>query len=118
MGRFWNRVYWILLVSPITCGLEDLNLPESHLSFYLRNHPEVAQRCQQDESCPYKVQILDKDLFTVYREIFAAVLFSLLLPSLWAENLKLGEFQCLKLFLFKLNCVWANSIQGETACKV
>nr|XP_034305094.1 EGF domain-specific O-linked N-acetylglucosamine transferase isoform X2 [Crassostrea gigas] len=54
MGRFWNRVYWILLVCPITCGWEDLNLPKSHLSFYLRNHPEVAQRCQQDESCPYK----------------------------------------------------------------
>lgn len=28
-----------------------------------------------------------------------------------------GEFQCLKLFLFKHNCVWANSRRDETAYK-
>lgn len=41
------------------------------------------------------------------------VLFSLLSPSLSA-NLRLGEFQCFKLFLFKHNCVWVNSRRGET----
>ena len=116
MGRFWNRVYWILLVCPITCGWEDLNLPKSHLSFYLRNHPEVAQRCQQDESCPYKVQILDKDLFTVYREIFAPISFSPLLP-LSAGKFKTGQTPKSQILSFKHNLVWANSKRGEIVCK-
>lgn len=44
------------------------------------------------------------------------LLFSLLSPSLSA-NLRLGEFQCFKLFLFKHNCVWVNSRRGETIWK-
>lgn len=45
------------------------------------------------------------------------VIFVPLSLSLLAANLTLGKFQCLIIFLFNHNCVWANSKWGETLYK-
>nr|XP_022298960.1 EGF domain-specific O-linked N-acetylglucosamine transferase-like isoform X2 [Crassostrea virginica] len=56
--RNWNRVCcWLLVWMRLTCGWEELNLPEGHISFYLRNNPEVKQKCQEEADCPYKEQL-------------------------------------------------------------
>lgn len=38
-------------------------------------------------------------------------------PRCQRENLRFGEFQCLKLSLYKNNCMLANSRRGETVCR-
>lgn len=38
-------------------------------------------------------------------------------PRCQRAHLRLGEFQYLRLFLFKHNYVWADSRCGETICK-
>lgn len=38
-------------------------------------------------------------------------------PRCKQANLRLGDFYCLKLSLFKLNYIWVNSRQGKTVCK-
>nr|XP_022298312.1 EGF domain-specific O-linked N-acetylglucosamine transferase-like [Crassostrea virginica] len=66
--RNWNRVCcWLLVWMRLTCGWEDLNLPEGHISFYLRNNPEVKQKCQEEADCPYKEQ-LNEDQCWGYEE--------------------------------------------------
>ncbi|XP_022298960.2 EGF domain-specific O-linked N-acetylglucosamine transferase-like isoform X2 [Crassostrea virginica] len=66
--RNWNRVCcWLLVWMRLTCGWEDLNLPEGHISFYLGNNPEVKQKCQEEADCPYKEQ-LNEDQCWGYEE--------------------------------------------------
>lgn len=49
-----------------------------------------------------------------YEHTLNRVIFVPLSLSLLAANLTLGKFQCLIIFLFNHNCVWANSKRGET----
>lgn len=70
--RNWNRVCcWLLVWMRLTCGWEDLNLPEGHISFYLRNNPEVKQKCQEEADCPYKVSSSRLDCWLVNVYTFA-----------------------------------------------
>lgn len=49
-------------------------------------------------------------------EIFAPSYFRSIRPRYLRLNLKLGESQYLRLFLFKQNCVRANSRRGVSGC--
>ncbi|XP_061195479.1 EGF domain-specific O-linked N-acetylglucosamine transferase-like isoform X3 [Saccostrea echinata] len=53
MRQTGSALLWFLFVYTVACWV-DYNLPKSHLSFFLRNNPEMKQRCQEDEACPYK----------------------------------------------------------------
>lgn len=60
--------------------------------------------------------------YCMYREIFAPILFYapitlVAMVRYQRANLRLDECQCLILSFFKHNCVWANSILGETLFK-
>lgn len=54
---------------------------------------------------------------TVYREIFAPILFSKILSSLSAGKFKTERILMPKLSLFKHNSVWVNSCGGKTVCE-
>ena len=48
----------VLCVNVADCfDWENLDLPEDHLPFYFNNNPSVKQRCEQDNTCPFKVFI-------------------------------------------------------------
>lgn len=53
---------------------------------------------------------------TVYREIFSLFYFLSIRPRFHRANLRLGQFQCLKLSPLKHNSVLANSRWGGTVC--
>lgn len=38
-----------------------INLPESHLSFYFNNYPNVAAACKLDKQCPYREWLNEPD---------------------------------------------------------
>lgn len=75
----------------------------------------LAFSCSQQALCV--LCIVPTIVITIYWEIFAPVLISPLSFGCQLANIRLGESQCLKLFLVKQNCVWANSRRGETGCK-
>lgn len=56
---------------------------------------------------------------SVYREIFTLILLSPFCPPCLQANkhVELGEFQCLKLSIFKHKCIRVNSRWSETVCK-
>lgn len=56
-------------------------------------------------------------LITVYSKILSPFYFRPFCCCCPRANLRLGEFQCLKLSFFKHNFIWLNSRRGETACK-
>lgn len=56
-------------------------------------------------------------LYSVCREIKYSAPFYFSHLCYQQVNLGLGKFQCFILPLFKNNCVWPNSKQGETVCE-
>lgn len=71
MGNMGMESVWLLCVafyvgSAFSQGVSDgssrkfidPNLPPSQYPFFFQSHPEMAEDCRLDESCPYKVILL------------------------------------------------------------
>ena len=70
----------------LTSGWEDLNLPDGHISFYLRNNPEVKEKCQEEADCPYKVGFLNKKSCKGESNLFKRILHKICTFEIYVEN--------------------------------
>lgn len=51
----------VMCITQVYCdNFSTINLPQSHLPYYFKNFPKVAEKCESDAECPYK-EYLDSD---------------------------------------------------------
>ncbi|KAK7788871.1 hypothetical protein R5R35_011397 [Gryllus longicercus] len=51
----------VIITQNYAFNFSEINLPKEHLPFYFSNYPAVAEKCKEDEKCPYKDE-LDKNV--------------------------------------------------------
>lgn len=47
-------IFFVLLLQVLCDNYSTINLPEEHLPYYFANFPKIAEKCLNDDDCPYK----------------------------------------------------------------